>query len=162
MPKIVNDETVYRAAMQTVIDRGYAGATTKQIADAAGISEVTLFRKYGNKAELVRQAIADRAAQIDLDSAAAYTGDVTADLLRVVETYQGTAARDGQFFYAVMSEVGRTSDLVDALDSPLAMMGQVRRSHRSLSAGRCAAHGAAAPRRGRAAGAADGDEHDWR
>ncbi len=125
MPKIVNDETVYRAAMQAVIDRGYAGATTKQIADAAGISEVTLFRKYGNKAELVRQAIVDRAAQIDLESAAAYTGDVTADLLRVVETYQGTAARDGRFFYAVMSEVGRTSDLVEALDAPLAMMSQV-------------------------------------
>lgn len=125
MPKIVNDETVYRAAMQAVIDRGYAGATTKQIAEAAGISEVTLFRKYGNKAELVRQAIVNRAAQIDFDSATVYTGDVEADLLRVVETYQGTAERDGRFFYTIMSEIGRTSDLNDVLDTPVGMMGQV-------------------------------------
>ena len=39
MPKIIDDEKVYRAAMQAVIERGYAGATTKQIAEAAGISE---------------------------------------------------------------------------------------------------------------------------
>lgn len=125
MPKIVNDETVYRAAMQVVIERGYAGATTKQIAEAAGISEVTLFRKYGNKAELVRQAILDRAAQIDLNSAAAYSGDVAADLLRVVETYQGTAERDGRFFYAVLSDISRTAELAEMMDTPVSMMSQV-------------------------------------
>ena len=52
MPKVVEDEKIYSAAMQTVIERGYSGATTKQIAGAADISEVTLFRKYGSKAEI--------------------------------------------------------------------------------------------------------------
>ena len=56
MPKIIEDENVYRAAVQVVIKRGYSGATTKQIAEAAGISEVTLFRKYGNKAQLIAQS----------------------------------------------------------------------------------------------------------
>ena len=55
MPKIIDDEKVYQAALQVVIERGYARAKTKQIADAAGISEVTLFRKYENKAELIKQ-----------------------------------------------------------------------------------------------------------
>ena len=42
MPKIIDDEKVYRAAMQAVIERGYAGATTKQIAEAAGCTDRTV------------------------------------------------------------------------------------------------------------------------
>ena len=35
MPKIIEDEKIYQAVMQVVGERGYAGATTKQMADAA-------------------------------------------------------------------------------------------------------------------------------
>jgi AcrR family transcriptional regulator len=76
MPKIVTDETIYNAAMQTVFERGYAGATTKQIAEAADISEVTLFRKYDNKAKLIKQAITAVSNQIDFESATQYSGNV--------------------------------------------------------------------------------------
>jgi len=57
MPKIVEDKTVYRAVLQTVFERGYAGATTKEMAAAADISEVTLFRKFGTKGQLGKQAL---------------------------------------------------------------------------------------------------------
>ena len=57
MPKILADEQIFSAVMQVVSSRGYSGSTTKQLADAANISEVTLFRKYGSKAQLVKQAI---------------------------------------------------------------------------------------------------------
>ena len=68
MPKIIEDEQVYLVALQTITERGYAGATTKQIAEAANMSEVTLFRKYGSKAELIRQAITAMAEQLDFES----------------------------------------------------------------------------------------------
>ena len=42
MPKIITDEEIYQAVMQVVSERGYAGATTKQMAEAANVSEVTL------------------------------------------------------------------------------------------------------------------------
>ena len=125
MPKIVLDETIYRAAIQIVMERGYSGATTKQIADAAGISEVTLFRKYGNKAQLIKQAIASVTEQIDLRTATTYTGDVAADLLRVAQTYQASAAEFGQFIYTVLLEIPRHPDLADLLDGPLALIGRV-------------------------------------
>ena len=32
MPKIIDDIQIYQAAIQTVIERGYSGATTKHIA----------------------------------------------------------------------------------------------------------------------------------
>ncbi len=121
MPKIVADETIFNAAMQTVFERGYAGATTKQIAEAAHISEVTLFRKYGNKAELIKQAISALTKQIDFESATQYTGNAAADLLRVTQMYQGTAVKNGQFIYAIILEIHRNPDLVDVIHEPMGM-----------------------------------------
>lgn len=119
MPKIVKDEEIYRAVMQVVSERGYAGATTKQMADTADVSEMTLFRKYGNKAELVKQAISFIVEQTDFSSAAKYTGDIRADLLRVVQAYQDTAVKHGFFFAALFSDFSRYPELIEALDKPL-------------------------------------------
>ncbi len=121
MPKIVKDEDIYRATMQVVIERGYSGAATKQIAEAAGVSEVTLFRKYGNKGELIKQAIAAQAKSIDFENAAAYTGDVKSDLLRLVTLYQGTADSSGQFFSTMLTEIPRHPELNDLLELPVSM-----------------------------------------
>lgn len=122
MPKIIPDEQIYRAAMQAVIERGYSGATTKQIAAAADISEVTLFRKYGSKAELVKQAITATAVQMDFTAAACYSGDPAADLLRVVCAYQDLAAQNGRFIYTLISEIARHPELGDLLNAPLDLM----------------------------------------
>jgi AcrR family transcriptional regulator len=111
MPKIVADEQVFQATRQVVIERGYTGATTKQIAEMAHISEVTLFRKYGSKAELTRRAIEAMASEIDFETAAQYTGDVTADLQRVVQLYQEMADKHGQFFYLLLAEIPRHPEL---------------------------------------------------
>jgi AcrR family transcriptional regulator len=122
MPKIVQDKNVYHVAMQAVIERGYIGATTKQIAAAADISEVTLFRKYGSKAELIKKAIASIGQQFDFLSPIHYTGDVAADLLRVVQAYQETSAANGQFYFSVLLEIPRQPELAEAIDTPLAMI----------------------------------------
>ncbi len=127
MPKIVTDEAVFRATVQTVIERGYTGATTKQIAEAADVSEVTLFRKYGSKAELVRQAIATLTDAVDFTTAAEYTGDVTADLLRVVQSYQAVAEENGQFMYVLFTEIPRHPELAGLVGRPLGMMNTVGR-----------------------------------
>ncbi len=125
MPKIIADEQVYEAALQTIMERGYAGATTKQIAEAANMSEVTLFRKYGSKAELVRQAMTAMAEQLDFESETRYTGDVKADLLRVVEMYQGAAEKKGQYIYAIILEVQRYPELTAAIGTPIEMFSRI-------------------------------------
>jgi AcrR family transcriptional regulator len=38
-------------------ERGYLGATTRRIAEEAGVNEVTLFRRFGSKDALIRAAI---------------------------------------------------------------------------------------------------------
>ena len=119
MPKILEDEQIYHAVMQVVAERGYTGATTKQMADAAQVSEVTLFRKYENKAQLVNQAISFIVEQTDFALAAQYTGDIYADLLRIVQAYQDLAVKHGLFFAALFSEVYRHPELVDLMGEPL-------------------------------------------
>jgi len=125
MPKIIADEQIYNAALQSIVERGYAGATTKQIAKAADISEITLFRKYGNKAELIRQAITAMAEQIDFETYAKYTGDVAADLRRIVEIYQGSAEKNGQYIYAILLEIPRHPELADVIGTPMKMFSHV-------------------------------------
>ena len=53
---VVKDEEILKTAMKIIVREGYDGATTKLIADEAGINEVTLFRKFHSK-ENILQAI---------------------------------------------------------------------------------------------------------
>ena len=98
MPKVLEDEKIFQAVIQVVADRGYSGATTRQMADAADISEVTLFRKYGSRQNLVKQAISSIINLSLLGSAAQYTGDIKADLLRIVNAYQDSAVNMAVLF----------------------------------------------------------------
>jgi AcrR family transcriptional regulator len=119
MPKVIENECVYEAVMQVVLERGYVGATTKQMAEAAGVSEVTLFRKYKNKPELVRQAIAWLMEKIDFVMLASYTGNVEKDLMRMVQAYQDTAVQYGPFFAVILSEVPRNPELTAIVAEPV-------------------------------------------
>ncbi|GAB4524836.1 MAG: TetR/AcrR family transcriptional regulator [Anaerolineales bacterium] len=122
MPKIIRDEDVFRAVMQVIIARGYDGASTRQLAAAAGVSEVTLFRKYGNKAELVRRAVAHIAAEMNFETTVHYTGDVAADLRRVVERYQQLMSTYGRFMAVFLAEMRRHPELAEAMTRPMAVM----------------------------------------
>ncbi len=118
MPKIVDDAKIYLSVMQVVSERGYAGATTKQLAEAANISEMTLFRKYESKSKLVKKAILSIIEQTDFEAATQYTGEVAADLLRVVQSYQDSAVKHGQLIFILISELPRHPELADLLDMP--------------------------------------------
>ena len=124
MPKQISDTLVYEATIETLIARGYAGATTKLIAEAAGINEVTLFRKYGNKAQLVAAAVGHEGEQL-AEEAIAYTGDPQADLLRVARSYLHSAEKHSQLFPLIMSEMARYPELSETLQGPFAVVMQI-------------------------------------
>lgn len=46
------------AAARVYAESGYHGATTRRIASAAGVNEITLFRHFGSKDVLLREALA--------------------------------------------------------------------------------------------------------
>jgi AcrR family transcriptional regulator len=73
---------ILRAAAQVFAEEGYARATTRTLAAAAGVNEVTLFRHFGSKKGLFA-AVIDAYAAPALTTAleARLTGDYREDLL---------------------------------------------------------------------------------
>jgi AcrR family transcriptional regulator len=51
-------EQLLEAAARLYAEAGYRGATTRRIAMQAGVNEITLFRHFGSKVALIREAIA--------------------------------------------------------------------------------------------------------
>jgi TetR/AcrR family transcriptional regulator len=51
------DQDILDAAMSVFGKEGYTGATTRMIAKTAGVNEVTLFRKFGSKDNILRAVI---------------------------------------------------------------------------------------------------------
>lgn len=51
-------DQLLEAAARLYAEAGYRGATTRRIASEAGVNEITLFRQFGSKDALIREAIA--------------------------------------------------------------------------------------------------------
>lgn len=85
------DETqrkIIQAAMKLIMERGYAQATTKEIAAEAGINECTIFRKFKGKKEIVLSAMQLEEWNPNLSEADfPYTGDLLKDLISFSEVY---------------------------------------------------------------------------
>ncbi len=77
-------ERILGAAREVIARKGKRGATTREIADVAGVNEATLFRHFGSKAALVL-AVAQRFCGVgELRGVVAQLrGPVEADLLAV-------------------------------------------------------------------------------
>ncbi len=119
MPKIIDEEIVFRAVMNILVTRGYENATTKDMAVAAGIHEATLFRKYENKMNLVARAIKQQFSTVPL-AKLTYSGDLEADLLAIVQAYIDTYERYGAIISTILTEIPRHPELAEALNTPLA------------------------------------------
>lgn len=79
-------ERLIEAALELVAERGYKGATTRLIAQRAGVAEVTLFRAFGSKQQLIAAA----AEHLTRDLRGGFrepSDDLRADLLSVAERY---------------------------------------------------------------------------
>lgn len=85
------DETqlkIIDATMTLIIDKGYSGATTKEIAKLAGVNESTIFRRFEGKKEIVIAAMDLQQWNPGLsESDFTYQGDLEEDLTFFSEIY---------------------------------------------------------------------------
>jgi AcrR family transcriptional regulator len=114
MPKVIRDNELFDATVQVFAERGFAAATTREIARRAGVNEVTLFRRFGNKAALITAALADQLARSPF-ARLEVTGDLEADLLALVQAYADTAQAYGGAVLTLLSDVPRYPELRDAM-----------------------------------------------
>jgi AcrR family transcriptional regulator len=73
-------DAILDAALRIYSETGSRGATTRRIAEAAGVNEVTLFRRFGTKQELLRKALERAAERVGEASLPAEPGDAEREL----------------------------------------------------------------------------------
>lgn len=57
MDKLSAEEKLLNAALKLFSEKGYVGATTRKIAQTAGVAELTLFRHFGTKERLFEEVL---------------------------------------------------------------------------------------------------------
>ena len=117
MPKVIDETAIFSAAISILMSLGYHGATTKEIAEIAGVNEVTLFRRYGSKAGLFERAIEHELADTPLNRID-FTGNLEADLMAIVEAYVETNRRYGDIIPIILLELPRNPDLRGSINTP--------------------------------------------
>jgi len=110
VPRNVEISDIYAAAIDLFCERGFAGTTTKEISERAGVNEVTLFRRFGSKASLMEAAISHTLANAPFAQVAA-GDDVEADLRKVVEGYLTTYRRHGGLAFTLFSQMPHHPEL---------------------------------------------------
>ena len=100
------------AAFQICSERGLHGATTREIADAAHVNEVTLFRHFGSKEKLIAalfQRVA--AAQTELfNEAQPAANDLERDLTRYAHRYNNLLTSNEALIRTLIGEARRHPD----------------------------------------------------
>lgn len=117
MPAAIDPQIIFNAALKTITERGYIGATTKLIAEEAGIGEVTLFRRFGNKDNLILEALKHEASTLD-HAVSLYSGKLEADLNQIVSAYQALLQARAPLMLAVYTEVARHPELATFFEYP--------------------------------------------
>lgn len=57
---MISRDKLLDAAARVYAEAGYRGATTRRIADEAGVNEITIFRLFGSKAALIDEVLRSR------------------------------------------------------------------------------------------------------
>ena len=110
MPKRIDVEGLFDAVVSVFAERGYAAATTQEIAARAGVNEVTLFRRYGTKAALVSAALTHKLSSSPFATLHA-SDDVSADLLAIATAYDETNRIWGGAVMTLIAEIPRHPEL---------------------------------------------------
>jgi AcrR family transcriptional regulator len=104
--------TLLSAARQVFSTHGYQRATTAQIAEAAGVSEATVFTYFPGKRELCIQVIKDWYDEIsgELERDMPHLQGVHAKLGHVVRAHLVTLLADGSGMCALVLSEGRAAE----------------------------------------------------
>lgn len=94
------------AAIDLMYKKGYKAATTKEIAEAASVSEMTLFRKFGSKKAMIDKAISKYSYVMSMKEILheKITYDLVHDLILISETYQLYMEKNKKIAFLAMRE----------------------------------------------------------
>ena len=104
-------DQILTAAIDVYGQHGFRGATTRRIADAAGVNEVTVFRHFGSKEALLAEAIRHAASQSARIALPAEPADPLADLTTWAQSQLEHLRGRSSIIRTCMSELGERPEL---------------------------------------------------
>ncbi len=118
---------ILQAAARVYTQHGWRGATTKRIAEEAGVNEVTLFRHFGSKEALLEQMIRDLAAAKADMRLPELPADPERELLHWAAAHHKETCGKRPLIRQMMSDFEERPDLVPcAVEGPNSAMTQLR------------------------------------
>lgn len=118
MPKIIDVNRVYKSALQVFSERGYDAATTKEIAERAGVNEATLYRRFNTKSELIRTALAHELGNSPFGDLEASNNPLL-DITMIAKAYIDTFEEFGAVVMMLISETAKHPELQPATSALL-------------------------------------------
>lgn len=110
MPKITVEPVIFDAALRLVVAHGFRSTTMAMIADAAGVNQATLFRRYATKTGLFARALDATLATHDI-AEVRYTGALQADMAAILKAQVQPMAAHGPLVPVMLVEVMRDPEL---------------------------------------------------
>jgi len=106
------DEAIRRAALDLLIEEGFARMSMEAVATRAGVGKAAIYRRWDSKTALVVEAVHDRVVcGVDWPR----TGDIRADLEVIfTQMMRSMTGVEGELMAAVVSEMARNAELATA------------------------------------------------
>ncbi|ANE80276.1 hypothetical protein A7U43_14020 [Mycobacterium adipatum] len=115
---------VLDACVTCAEEKGFAGLTTRRVAELAGVNEVTIFRRFGSKSGLINAAFEREAAAMS-DAVGDYSADLRGDLRRMVTAVWDATGRRRAVLPAILSELATNAELRSAASHSVREMTRV-------------------------------------
>jgi AcrR family transcriptional regulator len=106
------------AAARVYAEVGYRGATTRRIAQVAGVNEITLFRHFGSKEALLHEAIARAGAGHDEVTLPGEPSDPMRELTAWARAHLTQLAERRALIRTCMGEIEEHPGILSSIDKP--------------------------------------------
>lgn len=112
-------EQILWAAKAVFSEKGFKGATTRAIAEAAGVNEVTIFRHFQSKKNLLNAVITQHSALPDLAEQMAnrMSGDYHEDMQALAAMFTKEIFSRQEVLRLMLCEAGQTAELQQLVGS---------------------------------------------
>ena len=110
-------ERILKAAAEVFAEKGYTGATTRAIAEAAEVNEVTLFRHFGSKRNLFTEMIHKHSALPNLTAVIEnqLTGEFRQDLIHLATVFFQTITVRKEALRLMLCEADELPEIRDVV-----------------------------------------------
>jgi len=118
-------DEILTAAAGVFAQHGFRGSTTRRIADAAGVNEITIFRQFGSKEALIREAMQHITQSAGLEALPDIPADPERELTQWSDSFMQHLRLRNSIIRKTMSEIEERPDIFDPKSAAAMLMGAI-------------------------------------